>query len=159
MKWREAPRGAEGAPLKGRQRRLGFTFARCARTSNRNTGRESTGGIKKVLFRVRSALAGLSFVVHGSGSQNHTNIVPKSHRGASWAPSWPQGVPKVAWEAPGRPKKRFGKMSGAIWAAKGVTTTGDGASPRLQPGRRAPKEGSARTKRPPRLEPQKIFKF
>ena len=58
---RSAPRGAEGAPLKGRRRRLGFTCARCARTSSRNTGRKSTGGINKVLFRVRSCVARSKF--------------------------------------------------------------------------------------------------
>ena len=47
--------------MKGRRRRLGFTCARCARTSSRNTGRKSTRGINKVLFRVRSCVARSKF--------------------------------------------------------------------------------------------------
>ncbi len=46
-----------------------------------------------------------------------------------------KSVPKVTWEAPGRPETRFGRMSGAIWAAKGVTRSCGAGSARLRPER------------------------
>ena len=39
-------------------------------------------------------------------------------------------------KAPGRLERRLRRMSGAIWAAKGVTTPCDGGFPRLHQGRR-----------------------
>ena len=47
-----------------------------------------------------------------------------------------KSVPKVAWEAPGRPETRFTRMSGAIWAAKGATSDCDPGFPGLQLDRR-----------------------
>ena len=47
-----------------------------------------------------------------------------------------KSVPKVAWEALGKPETRFGRISGAIWAAKVVIRACDPASPGLQLDRR-----------------------
>ena len=64
MKWREAPRGAEGASVS--------RVARRARTSYRNTGRESTGGTygqsKVVSFPGSVGVSRSKFPIEGPGN-------------------------------------------------------------------------------------------
>ena len=77
------------------------------------------------------------------GSQNPPKIVQNRSEKLLGHRVGRKSVPKVTWEAPGRPETRFTRMSGAIWAAKGATSECGPAFPGLQLDRRAPKEGCA----------------
>ena len=89
-------------------------------------GKGKHGGINKVLFRVRSCVARSKFMV--LGSQNPPKIVQNRSEKLLGHRVGRKSVPKVTWEAPGRPERRFREVSRVISGANGRARSPGGGS-------------------------------